>query len=93
MPSRFAQIGWPGAANASALFVFQDPLPDNMVALMQDVWAANGNIISRQYAGTDAMKVRSQRLSLARVNGMESNLPTLFPLFPMFMRMAFFAHC
>lgn len=40
-------------------FSFQEPLPDLLVAAMQEVWAGNGNMISRQYAGTDAMKVRS----------------------------------
>lgn len=42
----------------SSVFLCQEPLPETLVAVMQEVWAGNGNMISRQYAGTDAMKVR-----------------------------------
>lgn len=32
--------------------------PHNLLSIAQQMWANNGDIISRQYAGTNALKVR-----------------------------------
>lgn len=37
----------------------QGGLQDEAKTIFQTMWADNGDAISRQYAGTDAMKVRT----------------------------------
>lgn len=35
------------------------PLPVGLRSTLHELWADNGDIISRQYAGTNALKVRN----------------------------------
>ncbi len=43
---------------AGLLDLDEDGLSGNARTIFQTMWADNGDAISRQYAGTDAMKVR-----------------------------------
>ena len=42
----------------------QESLSQEVTAIMQDLWTENGDMISRQYAGTDAMKVNDRGVKL-----------------------------
>lgn len=42
------------------------PIPEQLKSPFMVLWANNGDIISRQYAGTNALKVSSRKLSRKR---------------------------
>ena len=47
----------------------EEPLPHTCQLLYQDMWANNGDVISRQYAGTDALKGDFTRTGERRFTG------------------------
>eukprot|EP00730_Choanoeca_flexa_P019710 TRINITY_DN9637_c0_g1_i1.p1 TRINITY_DN9637_c0_g1~~TRINITY_DN9637_c0_g1_i1.p1 ORF type:complete len:985 (+),score=222.07 TRINITY_DN9637_c0_g1_i1:2-2956(+) len=42
-------------------------LPPDVIGALQTIWAANGNYISRQYAGTDAMKSEATKAKKSKL--------------------------